>query len=525
MSGDTESNASIAGEKVRMVYLQAPVANTIAIALALTAYLGIQGLHQSRFATAWVVLLVLACALRVRLWLQHRSNPGQRTDAAWLQHYGLISGVIGLAWGALFISISANIEPYPLIVMLMLYLAITMEAYAALSAQLPAMFAQTAPPLLALNYALYQQPESVYRIFIPASLVFYLAAWLFARNHEKYLGPSQKPQAARVPTDERSLEQGVLPAPPPGPETANPHPADDTPMLLAEQLKKLICEAKLGFWEWTYQTGYQEVNDPWLSMLGLSRAEINNDVTDWFDRVHPEDRERVQEMINQAIADDRPYMGDFRMLHKDGSWVWIQGSGRVIEYENGVAQRLAGIHEEITRRKSLEQQIKYQAVYDTLTGLLNRRELLERLEIELNRAQRQDKPLTLVLLDIDQLGQIKDTLGHKAEEVLQGFASLLESQLRKVDICGRYADGEFLIVLSDTEIGNAIGIAERFRSLVEESDRLVAGLRLSITVSIGISTYPQHGETAEGLTEAARQALTHAQNSGQNCVATAVDGH
>jgi diguanylate cyclase (GGDEF)-like protein len=241
--------------------------------------------------------------------------------------------------------------------------------------------------------------------------------------------------------------------------------------------------------------------------------------------VHPDDREHMQQLVQQSIDTGQNYAGDFRMQHKDGHWVWIHGSGGVVEYdENGLATRLCGIHQEISDRKSLESQLEFHASYDALTGLLNRRELLERLETEVSRAQRHDQPLVIFLLDIDHFKRINDTLGHKAgDRVLQGFAAMLNGHLRKMDLCGRYGGEEFIVALPETELHKAVGLAERLRSLIENNDRLAHGLRLSITVSIGISAYPADGSNVAELIDAADKALYRAKNGGRNLIATATD--
>lgn len=126
--------------------------------------------------------------------------------------------------------------------------------------------------------------------------------------------------------------------------------------LIAEQLALVIDGAELGFWDWDYQTGKHQVNQRWLDMLGLSQDELDNYVNDWDRRLHPDDRDRVRNHIAEHIQSGKPYVIEFRMRHKQGHWIWIQGSGAVVAYDpkTGQAARLCGTHQNITARKLSE---------------------------------------------------------------------------------------------------------------------------------------------------------------------------
>lgn len=142
---------------------------------------------------------------------------------------------------------------------------------------------------------------------------------------------------------------------------------DITARKLAErQLSLVIDGAELGFWDWDYISGKHQVNQRWLDMLGLQQDELDNYVSDWNHRIHPEDRERVQEVITRHIESNTPYVVEFRMRHKEGHWVWIQGSGSVVEHDpiSGKPTRLCGTHQNISKRKQFEKNL--QAVYQII---------------------------------------------------------------------------------------------------------------------------------------------------------------
>ncbi|MCU7834369.1 MAG: EAL domain-containing protein [gamma proteobacterium symbiont of Taylorina sp.] len=135
-------------------------------------------------------------------------------------------------------------------------------------------------------------------------------------------------------------------------------------------LQNVIVGANLGFWEWYYQTGQHSVSDRWLDILGLNSEDVEGVDTDWSERIHKDDRPGVNQVIEQAIKEDIPYRVEFRMRHKDGSWVWIEGSGRVIEREaeTGKTIRLCGTHQDISDR--IQGELKQKEHYKQLQLLL-----------------------------------------------------------------------------------------------------------------------------------------------------------
>jgi len=126
-----------------------------------------------------------------------------------------------------------------------------------------------------------------------------------------------------------------------------------------EQLRHVISGASLGYWDWNFKTGAHDVNDRWLEMLGLDRSEISNDIGDWEARINPEDKQRIQPVIEASFTSGEPYTVEFRMKHKDGHWVWIQGSGAVIAYDPVLHEplRICGTHQDVSERKQAEEKL------------------------------------------------------------------------------------------------------------------------------------------------------------------------
>jgi diguanylate cyclase (GGDEF)-like protein len=160
------------------------------------------------------------------------------------------------------------------------------------------------------------------------------------------------------------------------------------------------------------------------------------------------------------------------------------------------------------------------AQLDGLTGLANRRYLMERLKHEMDRAERYQTSLSVVMLDLDKFKSFNDTYGHlKGDELLKGFCAMVRNAIRTTDIAGRYGGEEFCVVLPNTSVKGAVVIAERIRKSAEK-------LRVPIddsqppagrTVSIGISEFTA-GDTVEKLLAVADAALYRAKEGGRNRV-------
>lgn len=128
-----------------------------------------------------------------------------------------------------------------------------------------------------------------------------------------------------------------------------------------ERLNLVLEGSELGYWDWNFQTDEYMVNDRWLEILGLRRTDIHNNASDWRSRVHPDDLERVQGVIDSCIKTNQPFTAEFRMRHQQGRWIWIQGSGAVATYDIDTHKplRLCGTHQDISDRKAAESHTKY----------------------------------------------------------------------------------------------------------------------------------------------------------------------
>jgi diguanylate cyclase (GGDEF)-like protein len=175
------------------------------------------------------------------------------------------------------------------------------------------------------------------------------------------------------------------------------------------------------------------------------------------------------------------------------------------------------LHEQLIEIHVLQDQLREQAYRDPLTGLYNRRYLDSTLERELSRCRREGQPLCLMLIDIDHFKRVNDTYGHQAgDEVLIHLASMLSAQARSADVVCRFGGEEFLLLLPNMPLSNALERAEQWRADFAATTVTFGEFRMQATLSFGISTYSGHGTSAAELIRRADQALYRAKMEGRN---------
>lgn len=175
-------------------------------------------------------------------------------------------------------------------------------------------------------------------------------------------------------------------------------------------------------------------------------------------------------------------------------------------------------------RVRLEEEVRWLRVASTtdhLTGVYNRRFFEQRLNEEIQRADRFGQPLAIAMLDVDGFKALNDELGHESgDRTLKGIAETVRHQLRGVDILARYGGDEFVLLLPGTGPDGAQRIAEKIRSRVESAELLAQpdGAARRCTVSLGLAVYPDHAAGAADLLRTADRSLFEAKRSGRNTI-------
>ena len=285
--------------------------------------------------------------------------------------------------------------------------------------------------------------------------------------------------------------------------------------LLTEKLNAALDGTGLCLWEQHIPSGNLTMfNMEWGSLLGYTIDELAAHIDSWKGNLHPEDRDWVIENFEDHISGKTDsYQVTHRMLHKDGSVSWVSDRGRVIEFDDsGQPMRIMGTHVDITQEKRYELGLAELANKDPLTGLLNRKALLEAFE----QSKQQGVAGALLFIDLDDFKANNDHYGHKfGDSVLVGIANTLISQLQPSAEIARLGGDEFVVLYPAANPEELTQVATRLLQCFTQP-LVVEGRYISVGLSIGIATY--HKEDAfSTVCEHADTAMYQVKRQGKNC--------
>ncbi|MBH5402438.1 diguanylate cyclase [Bradyrhizobium sp. CNPSo 4010] len=213
----------------------------------------------------------------------------------------------------------------------------------------------------------------------------------------------------------------------------------------------------------------------------------------------------------------------YRTRHREKGEIWIEAALRITRSpQSGDINGVVAISRDVTEHKDLEKKLGALAISDGLTALANRRHFDERLEAEWDRARREGRPLSLLLMDVDHFKSFNDQYGHQAGDAcLRSVAGVLAEQARRpADLAARYGGEEFALLLPNTDAGGCEQVGERIRQAIQDLGILHAlnSPSKQVTLSIGGATHTSFGDKADctSLIAAADKALYAAKESGRN---------
>ena len=239
-----------------------------------------------------------------------------------------------------------------------------------------------------------------------------------------------------------------------------------------------------------------------------------------FNEIHPEDRERIKAVFRRTVETGIGERSEFRFLLEDGSIRHIESRGNVVHDASGKVSKVVVVSRDVTERMKIEEKLRHLSYHDMLTGLPNRLLFSDRLKQAIAAAKR-DKihKLSLMFMDLDDFKEINDSFGHAAGDLaLKEVASRLQDCLRESDTAARMGGDEFVVLLPAMESpDDAMIVAKKIsHALCQPID--LGNLGLTVSTSIGIAIYPEHGSEEEALLRNADAAMYHAKKSGRNNV-------
>jgi diguanylate cyclase (GGDEF)-like protein/PAS domain S-box-containing protein len=312
-----------------------------------------------------------------------------------------------------------------------------------------------------------------------------------------------------------------------------------------ERLELVLEGAGVGLWDWNLQTDSVVFDVRWAKMLGYELAEIEPGLQSWRSRVHPDDLATCLRDIQSHIDGQKEYYSNIhRLRHKNGDWIHVLDRGRIVERDaSGRPVRFSGTHTDITNLKEAENALREkteilrhqasqlrllnellsrQAMFDGLTQIHNRRAFDKRFEEEWQHWRRTKSVFSILIADIDFFKKYNDTYGHQTgDDCLRAVAlALQKTAVRVHDFTARYGGEEFIILLHNTEIDQAVQVAEKVRLAVEwlALPHSSSDCAKIVTLSVGVAAADQTAaaDDSDALISLADQALYEAKNSGRN---------
>lgn len=280
--------------------------------------------------------------------------------------------------------------------------------------------------------------------------------------------------------------------------------------------------AQLGHWTSNIATGELWWSPIIYQMFGLDPEQVTPSVKLYNQLIHPDDFDRVLKSEAQALESGRHDVVH-RVIRPDGSERWVHELASLERDEDNQPYRMVGTIQDITDYKELELQLRRQALIDELTQVPNRRYMMQRLEAEWSRYQRYpDQVSSFVMIDIDFFKQLNDTYGHGfGDDVLQAVAGRLSGMLRDVDVFARMGGEEFALLLPQTNVDEAVTVAEKLRAGIQGMDLLAPGAAqpdVEVTASFGVAVFDPVFKDIDEIMVAADKALYGAKDGGRNRV-------
>lgn len=293
-----------------------------------------------------------------------------------------------------------------------------------------------------------------------------------------------------------------------------------------------IDSAREGVWDWDMKNNQVFFSKHWKGMLGFKEHEVPNELNEWRKRIHPQDIDKVDAIIEGHIHNESSFFeSEHRLLHADGTYRWILDRGKAVERnKQGIAVRMIGTHVDITERKATEkllqdrneelerlvEQVKLLSITDPLTALFNRRKMIEEIKSAQHQLNVNENTFTLAILDLDHFKKINDQYGHTFGDIaLQTFANLLKRQIASPNIVARWGGEEFILLFPGHNAQETKRQLDELQEACNNNQLLRYRMNsVHLSFSAGICEVKNH-QVLEEIIKCADQALYEAKSLGR----------
>jgi diguanylate cyclase (GGDEF)-like protein/PAS domain S-box-containing protein len=292
-------------------------------------------------------------------------------------------------------------------------------------------------------------------------------------------------------------------------------------LLESEQRFRAIFEnAAIGIARISLSGHFLQVNQVYCNIVGYSQEEVLSQQFSFQQITAPEDRETCLAWIRKLLdGESGSFTMEKRYIRKDGSVVWVNISASLLRDGAGNPLNFISAVQDITMRKTLEEQLRHLSNYDILTDLPNRILLGDRTRQALATAKRDKTRMAMMYVDLDDFKPVNDRLGHNVGDMLLKAAAMrMQDCVRASDTVARIGGDEFVVLLPAIENEHdAVMVAEKVRSVLCQPFSL-GGHGILVSSSIGIAVYPDDCSDEKSLLNNADAAMYYAKKCGRNTV-------
>ncbi len=292
----------------------------------------------------------------------------------------------------------------------------------------------------------------------------------------------------------------------------------------SEQFELALISAELGMWSQSFgPLAAHKMDARAREMLGIGELDFQT-AKFWADWIHPDDMAGASDAMRQHLdGHSASFEAEFRARHKDGRWIWLSSRGKVVQFDaEGKALRMVGTLMDISARKEAEEAIRQMAFQDVLTGLPNRRLLMDRLHQALTASTRNKHCGALLFLDLDRFKQLNDTRGHEVGDLLlQQVGKRIQKAVRAVDTVARIGGDEFVVLLAD--LSESADYAKTHAAKVGQKILVALNTPYALgkhmhhsTPSIGVAMFSGMDSTPADVLRQADMAMYEAKANGRN---------
>ena len=281
--------------------------------------------------------------------------------------------------------------------------------------------------------------------------------------------------------------------------------------------KLALAFAEIGTCEFDVGTSIVRASEMSLRLFGIRNDQPDVPLDRLLQALHPEDRPRFSQALEQCLHGTGNLDIEYRVAWPDGTFRWLRTKGDALLDLDGDPIKVLWVTEDVSQRKDMDARVRFLAHHDLLTGLPNRTLFQDRLQQALAAAKRMESRVALLFIDLDRFKYVNDSFGHRAGDILlQTVAARLRGCVRETDTVCRHAGDEYLIVLSALrDPTEAALVASKVLATFEQAFDL-DGQEIQISASVGISVYPDDGQTTEDLIRNADAAMYHSKKNGRN---------